>query len=142
MDVHELHIWAITLGKVVLAVHVKIPPEANADEVFGIGTPRWAQGWPAFLNTVCGDRHRCCIGFWTFWSIDMGSPTPQSKWREGMNIIRSAHFRSFTASRRQDGALVAWGKRRILCRSHICCKDFQEFVMTNRSQSDGQQQSR
>ena len=33
IDVHELHIWAITLGKVVLAVHVKIVPEANADEV-------------------------------------------------------------------------------------------------------------
>ena len=33
IDVHELHIWAITLGKVVLAVHVKIPAKANADEV-------------------------------------------------------------------------------------------------------------
>ena len=33
LDVHELHIWAITLGKVVLAVHVRIPGEANADEV-------------------------------------------------------------------------------------------------------------
>lgn len=29
--VHELHIWAITVGKVLLACHVKIRPEANAD---------------------------------------------------------------------------------------------------------------
>lgn len=31
--VHELHIWAITVGKVLLACHVKIKPEANADMV-------------------------------------------------------------------------------------------------------------
>ncbi|KAM7278596.1 hypothetical protein ACFE04_005730 [Oxalis oulophora] len=31
--VHELHIWAITVGKVLLACHVKITPEANADMV-------------------------------------------------------------------------------------------------------------
>ncbi|KAE9603455.1 putative cation efflux protein [Lupinus albus] len=31
--VHELHIWAITVGKVLLASHVKIRPEANADLV-------------------------------------------------------------------------------------------------------------
>ncbi|KAI4355319.1 hypothetical protein L6164_004103 [Bauhinia variegata] len=31
--VHELHIWAITVGKVLLACHVKIQPEANADMV-------------------------------------------------------------------------------------------------------------
>ncbi|KAK7275448.1 hypothetical protein RIF29_16565 [Crotalaria pallida] len=31
--VHELHIWAITVGKVLLACHVKIRPEANADLV-------------------------------------------------------------------------------------------------------------
>ncbi|KDP28407.1 hypothetical protein JCGZ_14178 [Jatropha curcas] len=31
--VHELHIWAITVGKVLLACHVKIRPEANADMV-------------------------------------------------------------------------------------------------------------
>ncbi|XP_044492797.1 metal tolerance protein 1-like [Mangifera indica] len=29
--IHELHIWAITVGKVLLACHVKIRPEANAD---------------------------------------------------------------------------------------------------------------
>jgi zinc transporter 2 len=29
--VHELHIWAITVGKVLLACHVKINPEADAD---------------------------------------------------------------------------------------------------------------
>ncbi|KAI3469061.1 hypothetical protein Pfo_025724 [Paulownia fortunei] len=29
--VHELHIWAITVGKVLLACHVKIKPEADAD---------------------------------------------------------------------------------------------------------------
>ncbi|KAK4267090.1 hypothetical protein QN277_023923 [Acacia crassicarpa] len=29
--VHELHIWAITVGKVLLACHVKIRPEADAD---------------------------------------------------------------------------------------------------------------
>lgn len=46
MDVHELHIWAITLGKVVLAVHVKIPPEANADEVWNPHTGR--KGGPHF----------------------------------------------------------------------------------------------
>jgi zinc transporter 2 len=31
--IHELHIWAITVGKVLLACHVKIRPEANADSV-------------------------------------------------------------------------------------------------------------
>lgn len=31
--VHELHIWAITVGKVLLACHVKVRPEANADMV-------------------------------------------------------------------------------------------------------------
>lgn len=31
--VHELHIWAITVGKVLLACHVKIKREANADMV-------------------------------------------------------------------------------------------------------------
>ncbi|KAA8525068.1 hypothetical protein F0562_007068 [Nyssa sinensis] len=31
--IHELHIWAITVGKVLLACHVKIKPEANADMV-------------------------------------------------------------------------------------------------------------
>ncbi|KAK1431529.1 hypothetical protein QVD17_07989 [Tagetes erecta] len=31
--IHELHIWAITLGKVLLACHAKIRPEANADMV-------------------------------------------------------------------------------------------------------------
>ncbi|XP_022995642.1 metal tolerance protein 1-like isoform X1 [Cucurbita maxima] len=31
--VHELHIWAITVGKVLLACHVIIKPEANADMV-------------------------------------------------------------------------------------------------------------
>ncbi|KAA8526066.1 hypothetical protein F0562_007834 [Nyssa sinensis] len=31
--IHELHIWAITVGKVLLACHVKIKPEANADVV-------------------------------------------------------------------------------------------------------------
>ncbi|KVH91743.1 metal tolerance protein 1-like [Cynara cardunculus var. scolymus] len=31
--IHELHIWAITVGKVLLACHVKISREANADMV-------------------------------------------------------------------------------------------------------------
>jgi zinc transporter 2 len=31
--IHELHIWAITVGKVLLACHVKVTPEANADLV-------------------------------------------------------------------------------------------------------------
>ncbi|KAK9013685.1 hypothetical protein V6N11_041686 [Hibiscus sabdariffa] len=31
--IHELHIWAITVGKVLLACHVKIRPEADADTV-------------------------------------------------------------------------------------------------------------
>ncbi|KAL6986531.1 Metal tolerance protein A2 [Sarracenia purpurea var. burkii] len=31
--IHELHIWAITVGKVLLACHVKIKPEADADVV-------------------------------------------------------------------------------------------------------------
>lgn len=31
--VHELHIWAITVGKVLLACHVKVRPEANTDIV-------------------------------------------------------------------------------------------------------------
>ncbi|KAJ4831528.1 hypothetical protein Tsubulata_048222 [Turnera subulata] len=31
--IHELHIWAITVGKVLLACHVKVTPEANADMV-------------------------------------------------------------------------------------------------------------
>ncbi|PON97199.1 Cation efflux protein [Trema orientale] len=31
--IHELHIWAITVGKILLACHVKITPEANADMV-------------------------------------------------------------------------------------------------------------
>ncbi|XXG82446.1 hypothetical protein AAC387_Pa10g0394 [Persea americana] len=29
--VHELHIWAITVGKVLLACHVTITPDADAD---------------------------------------------------------------------------------------------------------------
>lgn len=31
--VHELHIWAITVGKVLLACHVKVKPDADADAV-------------------------------------------------------------------------------------------------------------
>ncbi|KAL3529597.1 hypothetical protein ACH5RR_008919 [Cinchona calisaya] len=31
--IHELHIWAITVGKVLLACHVKIKPDADADLV-------------------------------------------------------------------------------------------------------------
>lgn len=31
--VHELHIWAITVGKILLACHVKVAPEADADLV-------------------------------------------------------------------------------------------------------------
>ncbi|ONK77065.1 uncharacterized protein A4U43_C02F2750 [Asparagus officinalis] len=31
--IHELHIWAITVGKVLLACHVTITPEADADLV-------------------------------------------------------------------------------------------------------------
>ncbi|KAJ7545925.1 hypothetical protein O6H91_08G016600 [Diphasiastrum complanatum] len=31
--VHELHIWAITVGKTLLACHVRIQPDANADAV-------------------------------------------------------------------------------------------------------------
>uniref|UniRef100_A0A6N2LP54 Cation efflux protein cytoplasmic domain-containing protein n=1 Tax=Salix viminalis TaxID=40686 RepID=A0A6N2LP54_SALVM len=31
--IHELHIWAIAVGKILLACHVKIRPEANADMV-------------------------------------------------------------------------------------------------------------
>ncbi|KAJ8747185.1 hypothetical protein K2173_012409 [Erythroxylum novogranatense] len=31
--IHELHIWAITVGKVHLACHVKVRPEANVDTV-------------------------------------------------------------------------------------------------------------
>eukprot|EP00897_Mesotaenium_endlicherianum_P005012 jgi/Mesen1/4539/ME000232S03796 len=33
VDVHELHIWAITLGKVVLACHVRIQPNGDTTEV-------------------------------------------------------------------------------------------------------------
>ncbi|KAL8142686.1 hypothetical protein V2J09_015718 [Rumex salicifolius] len=33
LAIHELHIWAITVGKVLLACHVKITPESDADEV-------------------------------------------------------------------------------------------------------------
>lgn len=31
--IHELHIWAITVGKVLLACHVTITPDTNADLV-------------------------------------------------------------------------------------------------------------
>ncbi|PON97201.1 Cation efflux protein [Trema orientale] len=31
--IHELHIWALTVGKILSACHVKITPEANADMV-------------------------------------------------------------------------------------------------------------
>ncbi|KAI3786579.1 hypothetical protein L1987_40356 [Smallanthus sonchifolius] len=31
--IHELHIWAITVGKVLLACHVRIRPESDADLV-------------------------------------------------------------------------------------------------------------
>jgi solute carrier family 30 (zinc transporter), member 2 len=31
--VHELHIWAITVGKVLLACHVTIAPDADADQI-------------------------------------------------------------------------------------------------------------
>lgn len=33
MAIHELHIWAITVGKILLACHVKIKPDADADMV-------------------------------------------------------------------------------------------------------------
>ncbi|XP_048335337.1 metal tolerance protein 1 isoform X2 [Ziziphus jujuba] len=33
VEIHELHIWAITVGKVLLACHVKTRPEANTDIV-------------------------------------------------------------------------------------------------------------
>lgn len=33
LAIHELHIWAITVGKVLLACHVKIKPDADADVV-------------------------------------------------------------------------------------------------------------
>lgn len=33
INVHELHIWAITLGKILLASHVKINHDADADMV-------------------------------------------------------------------------------------------------------------
>lgn len=33
MAIHELHIWAITVGKVLLACHVKVKPDADADMV-------------------------------------------------------------------------------------------------------------
>lgn len=32
-DVHELHIWAITKGKVVLACHVQVSPESDSDKL-------------------------------------------------------------------------------------------------------------
>ncbi|KAK2987520.1 hypothetical protein RJ640_030189 [Escallonia rubra] len=31
--IHELHLWAITVGKVLMACHVKIRPKADADVV-------------------------------------------------------------------------------------------------------------
>ncbi|CAN6452656.1 unnamed protein product [Victoria cruziana] len=31
--VHELHVWAITVGKILMSCHVKIKPEADADSV-------------------------------------------------------------------------------------------------------------
>lgn len=31
--IHELHIWAITVGKVLLACHVTITPDSDADHV-------------------------------------------------------------------------------------------------------------
>ncbi|XP_031499667.1 metal tolerance protein 1-like [Nymphaea colorata] len=31
--VHELHVWAITVGKILMSCHVKIKPEADADAV-------------------------------------------------------------------------------------------------------------
>ncbi|KZV31382.1 metal tolerance protein 1-like [Dorcoceras hygrometricum] len=31
--IHELHIWAITVGKILLACHVKVKPEFDADKV-------------------------------------------------------------------------------------------------------------
>eukprot|EP00898_Chlorokybus_atmophyticus_P001610 jgi/Chlat1/244/Chrsp1S03143 len=33
VDVHELHIWSITMGKVLLAVHILTTSDANTDEV-------------------------------------------------------------------------------------------------------------
>lgn len=33
IDVHELHIWAITMGKIVLACHVRILPAGDTSEV-------------------------------------------------------------------------------------------------------------
>lgn len=49
VDVHELHIWAITLGKVVLACHVRILPTADADTVL--------QEVLAFCQTRYGITH-------------------------------------------------------------------------------------
>ncbi|XP_038988948.1 metal tolerance protein 1-like [Phoenix dactylifera] len=36
--IHELHIWAITMGKVLLACHVTITPEADADRILDEAT--------------------------------------------------------------------------------------------------------
>ncbi|KAB2621145.1 metal tolerance protein 1-like [Pyrus ussuriensis x Pyrus communis] len=33
VDIHELHIWAITVGKVLMACHVIVKPDANAEMV-------------------------------------------------------------------------------------------------------------
>ncbi|RVW95491.1 Metal tolerance protein A2 [Vitis vinifera] len=41
--VHELHIWAITVGKVLLACHVKVRPEANTDMVLDNIGRYWRQ---------------------------------------------------------------------------------------------------
>lgn len=33
VDVHDLHIWQITMGKTLLACHVRIETDADSDEV-------------------------------------------------------------------------------------------------------------
>jgi Co/Zn/Cd efflux system component len=38
VDVHDLHIWQITMGKTLLACHLRTDTDADSDEV-GLHTP-------------------------------------------------------------------------------------------------------
>lgn len=48
MTVHELHIWAITKGKVILACHIRTTPHADTDKVLSF----WLSLLPHFLLKV------------------------------------------------------------------------------------------
>lgn len=62
VDVHDLHIWQITMGKTLLACHVRIETDADSDEVrFGKFPPFFGEIEPGGLLITLYDCRRLPI---------------------------------------------------------------------------------